>query len=93
MDVNWSHIMEEVIQLPSHGKFSYKDLSWEKYVYKGSEIFSAWIEANRLNDFIEGESSGESYPTFFRKSHKRKKPLNSDTKIRINILLEYNMYE
>ncbi|GLJ49309.1 hypothetical protein SUGI_1042260 [Cryptomeria japonica] len=92
MDVVWSHIMDEAVQHPCGGKFSYEDLSWKKYVLKGSELFSAWIEANRLKDFIEGESSRNSYPTCLHKSHARKIPFCSNTKSRINSCLEYYMY-
>lgn len=94
MDFDWSYIIVQDVQPLPHGNFSHKDLSWETYVYKGSELFSSWIKADRLDDFIEGEKSRESLPTSFLISHKKKKnPLESDTKLRINTILEYTMYE
>lgn len=91
MDVDWSRIMDEAVQCPCSGKYSYVDLSWEKYVLKDSELFSAWIEADRLKDFIEGECSRDSYPTCFNKTHSRRPSQSFDTKNRINSYLEYNM--
>jgi hypothetical protein len=91
--VDWSRIMDQDVRPLPPGKFSHKDLSWDYYVYKGSKLYSSWIEADRLGDFIEGEKSRESFPTSFRISHKKKTPLKSDRNPRINTSLEYTMYE
>lgn len=89
--------MEDILNLPVQdlpcSEFSAENMNWVKLEggrQGGDDI--ALIPFVRVDDFVKGESSNPACPASFRVESKRKRPVGSVAKPRVDGYLEYTLY-
>lgn len=86
-------ILNLPVQDPLCAEFSAANINWVKLEggrQGGDDI--ALIPFARVGDFVKGESSNPDCPASFRVESRRKRPVGSVTKPRVDCYLEYTLY-
>ncbi|CAM8901784.1 unnamed protein product [Rhodiola kirilowii] len=89
----WDMILSLPVQNPSNLEFSAAELVWSKVEgWRDSIDRVALIPFARVDDFLRGESANKDCPTRFHVEARRKRPLESAHKVKVDGILEYILY-
>lgn len=89
----WDEILTLPVQSPPTLEFSAADIVWSRVEgWRETMDRLALIPFTRVNDFLRGESNNKDCPTKFHVEARRRRPLETTCKPKVDGILEYILY-